>query len=92
MERRNASGRAAIVAAATALVACALLASTHGRASPTALTGWLATGQGGPVKYYVPPAEAAAQGSASGAGSDPFHSNGANYGESLQYFTMLYMS
>lgn len=65
----------------TALVACTLLAATHNNgSSPTALTGWLATGKAGPPLFYEPPAEAAAQGGISGSNSNPFHSNGANYG------------
>ena len=80
--RRNANnGRAALAAAFTALVACTLLAATHSGASPTALTGWLATGKAGEPKFYEPPADAAAQGAESGLNSDPFHSNGENYGE-----------
>jgi hypothetical protein len=81
VDRRNVNnGRAALAAVFTALVACTLLAATHSGASPTALTGWLATGKAGEPKFYEPPADAAAQGAESGLNSDPFHSNGANYG------------
>jgi len=80
-ERRNANGRAAVVAAVIAIVACTLLAGTHSRgAAPTALTGWLATGRAGEPKFFEPPSEAAAQGGVSGANASPFHSDGANYG------------
>jgi hypothetical protein len=83
-ERRNSNSRAALAAAFTALVACTLLAVSHSSgASPTALTGWLATGKAGEPKFYEPPADAAAQGAKSGTASNPFHSNGANYGEEL---------
>jgi hypothetical protein len=82
VDRRNVNnGRAALAAVFTALVACTLLAATHSGASPTALTGWLATGKAGEPKFYEPPADAAAQGAESGLNSDPFHSNGANYGD-----------
>ena len=81
VERQNNTSRAALAAAFTALVACTLLAVTHrGGSGPTALTGWIATGRAGPTPFYEPPAEAAAQGGVSGANSNPFHSNGANYG------------
>ena len=81
MERRASSSRAGLAGVIAALVACTLLAATHRNGgAPTALTGWLATGKAGEPKFYEPPAEAAAQGGISGANSNPFHSNGANYG------------
>ena len=86
-QRRENSGRAALAAGFTALVACTLLAVSHrggasglAQARTTALTGWLATGKAGEPKFYEPPAEAAAQGGESGWASVPFHSNGENYG------------
>merc|ERR1712216_1083716 len=75
------SSRVAITSVLAGLLACGLLAVTlRGSASPTTLTGWLATGKAGEPKFYIPPAEAAAQGGVSSESSDPFHSNGENVG------------